>query len=142
MRNIEFKAIATEEVHTHHECIEIGEFVYGYILPYNKMLVQMSQESGGVGSGLVWVEVEIDKNTVGQYIGFNDVHKNKVFDGDIINLPDVLRGDAPIRFAVVKWVENKIYCEALDNKTIYGSMYISMSGIVNNIHTYNVANKV
>lgn len=66
-----FKGKSIEEYHTHHEVIEEGEMVEGYYYfsrtrNQHIILTRMSQECGGIGSGIVEVEIAVDPSTVEQ----------------------------------------------------------------------------
>lgn len=84
MREIKFRGLCNEEVHTHHEATELGKFVYGYLVNPYTIRTTMSQESGGMGSGFVEVDVEVIPESVGQFTGMKDKKGVEIFDNDII----------------------------------------------------------
>jgi hypothetical protein len=61
--------IATEDIETSHETIEKGDKVKGYLNNYHlldcySIQVEMQQESGGVGSGIVVMNVPVEKSSI------------------------------------------------------------------------------
>lgn len=116
-REIKFRGICKEEFHTHHEATEVGEFVYGYLVCPNKIRTAMSEEHGGIGPGIVHVDIEVDPETVGQFTGIKDIKGEDVYDGDIYkNLDNNLIG----RFEIIggvggyhvnctEWKDGEVY---------------------------------
>ncbi len=77
-----FRAIATEEYHTHHDAVDIGDIVYGMPGHYGMMFIKMAQESGGIGPGIVIAEIKV-KNTMSS-IGVQDKNRKDIFELDVI----------------------------------------------------------
>lgn len=56
--------------------VENGEWVYGGVFP------NMRRDKWHIGD--TWEAVEVEPDTVGQYVGLNDAENKKIFDGDIL----------------------------------------------------------
>jgi uncharacterized phage protein (TIGR01671 family) len=86
---LKFRAKATQDYGTNTDGIQKGDWVYGYYyFCRNRMsgiiVTDLGAESGGVGSGIVQAEVEVDEKTLGQSTGKNDKDGEEVFEGNMV----------------------------------------------------------
>ena len=70
-REIKFKAKATQDYETNTDGVSKGDWIEGYYFYCRKrnsgiIITDLGAESGGVGSGIVQVEIEVDYKTVEQ----------------------------------------------------------------------------
>ena len=91
---MKFRAKAIENIETHTDGIEIGEWVYGYYYfdradMCGVIATDLQEESGGVGSGIVQCHIKVDYETLGQYTG-RKLNKKELYAGDIlkVTVPD------------------------------------------------------
>jgi len=132
MREIKFRAIATDQIHT----IDKGDWVYGLLSVNNSMLVKIDDNSG-----VSYVQVPIDPKTVGQYTGSKDGENGKeIYEDDII-------ADYNDELMIVKFGEyektdeyiiegNGWYIMYLDDSRIepINSLCIAFKEIIGNVH--------
>ena len=138
MREIKFKAKATKVYETSHDYIEIGDFVYGYyyyctIRNTGIIVTQMSQECGGIGSGLVQVEIEVKPETVCQFTGLTDTNNKKLFERDIMDVTSDWFCNGEIVYREGE------YRVALDQK--HGRGYDNLSLLLSNSKNIKIGNK-
>jgi len=86
MNHRKYRGRCVEEFHTHHEQTEPGQWIYGYLVDDNHISHTMSEEHGGMGSGIVTAHIEVDPDTVGQCSGLSDDNGDLIYEGDIIEL--------------------------------------------------------
>lgn len=90
-REILFRGKSLEDFETSIDGVQKGDWVEGYYYFCRRrmcaiIITTLGEESGGVGSGLVQVEIEVDPKTVGQFAGFEDKKGVKGFEGDIVEV--------------------------------------------------------
>lgn len=88
-REIKFRAKSKQEYTTSIDGIEKGDWVYGYyffdrVKMCGIIKTTMTEECGGVGSGIVQVDIEVDIKTIGEFTGVYDQDDKEIYDGDII----------------------------------------------------------
>jgi hypothetical protein len=88
MREIKFRAKAIESYETDIDGIEKGDWVYGYYYFCRErmsgiIVTTLQKECGGIGSGLVQVEIRVDPKTVGQYIGTEDKNGKEIWRNEM-----------------------------------------------------------
>lgn len=134
MRDIEFRGKRTDN----------GEWMYGYICCYGwtgeeKTYIIVPYYGGALYS------IEVDPETVGQYIGLKDKNGTKIFEGDIVDvLYDVnYIGVATERIGVFEVVHNgcfmgqkggvRYHFIPSDECTIIGNIYDNKLEDFNNV---------
>ena len=60
--------------------IDTGEWVYGSYLPKSNTICTERTYPNSTE----YIDLFVDYETVGQYINLNDMHGNKIFEGDIV----------------------------------------------------------
>ena len=90
MRHIKFRALAV--VNDKHNGIKVGDFVYGSYI-----------ESGVDAPCIIFgdgEQIEVDRKTLGQFIGRTDKDGVEVYDGDIFDIHQTVNG---CTIFVVEW---------------------------------------
>lgn len=77
-----FRGVAEESYDTHHDSVEVGQWVFGYKTSENTIGVTLQEESGGIGPGLINADIIVYKQTLGVFIGQFDKNKKPIFTGD------------------------------------------------------------
>lgn len=72
------------------KCVDNDEWIEGIAFPHdNRGEVTMFRQHPADGS---LIGDEVVSNTVGQYTGFKDCHKKKIFEGDILKISSQTNG--------------------------------------------------
>lgn len=77
-----------------------NEWVYGYYVKtnfnwnrfgiHNDWIIERSVSNGGRFA--VIKRSAVKNETIGQYIGHDDIHRNKIFEGDVVKVHDLMPG--------------------------------------------------
>lgn len=89
MRAIKFRAKSTQNYETSGESIQKDDWITGYYYFCKRrmsgiIITELSAECGGVGSGIVQCEIEVDYKTVGQFTERYDKNDKEIYEGDIL----------------------------------------------------------
>lgn len=98
-----------------------NEWVYGYLL--QPMII-----SNVVQGQLEYMDLIVDENTVGQYIGLKDNSEQKVFEGDILYDPT----DSDNGLYVVEFMDGEFVL--INDNIIYEIEQVHFLHIIGNIH--------
>lgn len=93
--------------------VETGEWEYGDLVHFRGSKLTYIHTT--YGEAEIYREVEPD--TVGQYTGFIDINKEKIFEGDILNAKRINLGVDKDVLGVVLWdaVDGRYYLETVDD---------------------------
>lgn len=98
-----------------------NEWVYGYLL--QPMII-----SNVVQGQLEYMDLIVDENTVGQYVGLKDNSEQKVFEGDILYDPT----DSDNGLYVVEFMDGEFVL--INDDIIYEIEQVHFLHIIGNIH--------
>lgn len=110
-----------------------GEWVYGgYFNDNGSHFIPL-----GIGAAFV----EVEQETVGQFTGIKDTDNNKIFEGDIVTVYEVLgqQGIMEPFEGVVKYGNGYYYVEHINERNRKGTWNLSSCWlvVVGNIHDNN-----